>query len=174
MLKNTAIILPFRLFAEPLRRDWYLRLFFASLLILAGSGLSYFSFSKSTLVSIIGLSGILGAVKMFSLLVQQRTLARHPVIQQLELQPLDIVWIYTVHTQRMPFGLKIFDNGLLYLKLINGKDHCISLPAGKLKLASHFLHRHLPHVSVGYNEERAQWYRVAPELLLQPNYEEED
>lgn len=159
-----------------LRRDWYLRLFCASLLLGGGINLCFFFFAVSSLFSIIGLVAVLGAIYMFSVLIQQGVLTQHPILTQLEYAPQEIVWIYTLHTQRMPFGLKVFDSGLLYLKLINGSHHCLSLPTRQLKLVSRFLNRYLPHASVGYNEERAQWYRAAPALLLQepPEKDEDD
>ena len=92
---------------------------------------------------------------------------QHPLLELLHHHPKKVVWIYTVVTQRMPFGLNTSQYGLLYFKLINGEDLCISLPAKRLRLVSHYLNRLLPHATFGYSPNKEQLYRINPEMLVQ-------
>jgi len=150
-----------------IQRDWLLRFLCATALELAGAYTFHIFFSEKPLWSAAGLVIALGGMFIYFFLFRELPFHRHPIVTQLEKRRRDIVWIYTVRTQRMPFGLKLFESGLLYIKLLDGSHHCLSLPTSKLRVVSNFLHRRLPHASVGYNEEREQWYQAAPELLLQ-------
>ena len=80
----------------------------------------------------------------------------------------DIVWVYSILTQRMPFGLQINRQAILYFKLIDSNEITLTVPEKDLSDISLFLNQHLPHASFGYTQERAQWYMANPALLLRP------
>jgi hypothetical protein len=70
----------------------------------------------------------------------------------------EIVWIYSVRTQTMPFGLYLWERGTMYFKLLDGSEIVLSLPADQLKMVSKFLGRLLPHAAIGYSKERMEQY----------------
>ena len=80
--------------------------------------------------------------------------------------PKQIVWVYSITTQTMPFGFHLWDTGTMYFKLLDGDEITVGLPTKKLKMVSKFLNRLLPHASFGYSEERQAQFEKDPKLLL--------
>lgn len=89
-----------------------------------------------------------------------------PLWSTLQHTPQHIVWVYTLVTQRMPFGFEIVQSGLIYFKLENGEDFSVSVGTKDLKLISRTLNRLLPHASFGYSEEKANIYDLNPKQLI--------
>ena len=89
-----------------------------------------------------------------------------PLWSTLQYTPQHIVWVYTVITQRMPFGFEIVQSGLIYFKLDNGEDYSVSVAAKDLKLISRTLNRLLPHATFGYSSEKANIYDIDPKQLI--------
>ena len=96
---------------------------------------------------------------------------KSPLLKILRYQPERIVWVYSVVTQRMPFGFKFSQNGTLYFKMIDGQDYSVSLPSKYLSYVSKSLQKHLPMATFGYTRDREQWYMASPELLIKYNEE---
>lgn len=89
-----------------------------------------------------------------------------PLANLLEKEPRRIVWVYSMITQRMPFGFQINQSGTMYFKLIDGDELSVSLPAKDLKIISEALNTYLPHATFGYTKEREQWFLAHPAMLL--------
>lgn len=163
-----------RLFQHPgiqelrkaIRREQRWQLVACLALLVAGLSMCYFFFATHIILTIMGLFlavlGLRYTVRAFRLLRPED----HPLMRLLRYQPHRIVWVYTVVTQRLPFGLQIQRSGTLYCKLIDGDEVSVSLPGRHLKLVSKTLSRLLPHASFGYSENRQQWYLASPALLL--------
>ena len=98
---------------------------------------------------------------------QIRKPERHPLLRTLRHEPQRIVWVYSVQTQRMPFGFQTTNSGTLYFKLEDGDQHTVNLPAAALRPVSEMLNQMLPHASFGYTADREQWYMAHPEMLRQ-------
>ena len=81
-------------------------------------------------------------------------------------QPQKIVWVYTIITQRMPFGLEWSKSGTIYFKLINGEELTVTMPAKHITFVSRSLNKLLPHATFGFTKDREQWYMASPEMLL--------
>ena len=113
---------------------------------------------------------LIGLILLYRILLFNK-IEQHRLVQLLKNQPQEIVWIYSVVTQRMPFGFHFSQTGILYFKLRDGDEISLELPAQQLKLVSKTLNRLLPHATFGYSEDRAQWFRANPELLLRKNKE---
>ena len=90
----------------------------------------------------------------------------YPITTVLLKKPRKVVWVYSVVTQRMPFGFVINHSGTMYFKLIDGSEMTLSLPAEELKSISEMLNYHLPHATFGYSKEKEQWFLAHPEMLL--------
>lgn len=95
----------------------------------------------------------------------------HPLVELVCRQPQRIVWVYSVTTALMPFGVQMFQRGDMHFRLIDGNEIVISLPIQHLKMVSHTLSRLLPHAVFGYSEEREERYRVNPQSLLRSSGE---
>ncbi len=80
--------------------------------------------------------------------------------------PQQIVWIYTVVVQRMPFGVHLFQSGTIFFKLADGSEISVILPENKLRLVCHTLGRLLPHATIGYSKELETQYQKNPASLL--------
>ena len=102
------------------------------------------------------LAATLGAFWMLRLLGEQRVDALRRDLRE---DPTRFVWVYSVVTERAPFGLSVMRSGTLYLYEVNGYVHDFSLPAEKLLLVTKTLNRLLPRAEFGYTEERELKYR---------------
>ncbi|OAV43531.1 hypothetical protein A3850_003040 [Lewinella sp. 4G2] len=101
-------------------------------------------------------------VATLSLFWLYRILSEQPIAvlrRWLREEPERFAWVYTTHTERMPFGFKTQSQGTLYLVEPDGKTHSYSLEPKDLKLVGKTLNRVLPHAEFGYTEERDLRYR---------------
>ena len=99
-------------------------------------------------------------------------LIRHWELEQMELvrllkyEPKEIVWVYHLETNRLPFGIQFRYDCTMYFKLMNRDFIQIKLPKAKIKMISEKLNAALPHATFGYSVDNAQWFAANPELLL--------
>lgn len=103
-----------------------------------------------------------GALASAALWWLYRLLSEQPLAvlrRQLRDKPGSIVWVYTTHTERMPFGFKTQSMGTLYLVEANGVSQSYSLKPDHLKLVTRTLNRVLPNAEFGYSEDRELKYR---------------
>jgi hypothetical protein len=140
-----------------------LQLLAGCLLLLCGGGLVSFAFSRSTLLTIVGMALLLWSIQI--LWTVQLNPDKSKIMGLLYYHPRQIVWVYTIVTQRMPFGFHFTDAGLLYFKLLDGDEVSISLPTHQLKLLSRTLNRVLPHALFGYSDDRETLYNTDPKML---------
>ncbi len=87
------------------------------------------------------------------------------LIQLLKYDPQKIVWVYSIVTQRMPFGIAFNQSSLLYFKLIDGNEIVLSLSEKKIRAVMKELNAQLPHATFGYTRDREQWYLADPAML---------
>lgn len=131
-----------------------------------GLFLFVFSFNKNIFLMFwaIGITflGSFFAWRRF-ILIKKR---QFPLSNLLRDEPEKIVWVYSILTQRMPFGFEVNQTGTMYFKLIDGDELTVSLPADQLKSVSRSLNTRLPHATFGYTKEREQWFMAHPAMLL--------
>ena len=144
-----------------------IRLQFLSLVALFGIGLALllFQFNRSAVLTILGLGAVVVSLGLIIRNYSYLHIENHPIHQTICQHSKEIVWVYSVATHRMPFGLELLKNGILYFHLLDGSHHSISIPAHQLKLISKYLNRLLPHASFGYTQEREQAFHQDPNLL---------
>ncbi len=157
---------------KALQRELRLQLVLAWALVFGGLALIYFGLESSVWLVFFGLILVVLATGMVLSLVKYWHIERHPMLQSLQQRPKEIVWVYALVTERMPFGIQFIKNGILYFKLKNGEELSVSLSANKLKLVSKTLSRLLPHATFGYSIEREQTFITDPEQLLRRKNEE--
>lgn len=118
------------------------------------------------ILTIMGLAFSVIGLKLLAQNLRQSQIEHSPLVYLLLNEPEQIVWVYSVMTQRMPFGLEWSKNGIMYFKLLDGDEITVTLAAGDLRLVSKFLNRLLPHASFGYSKEKEKMYEINPEHLL--------
>lgn len=154
-----------RLLKKAILREVYFQIAATGLLLLFGLTLLLLQLNGSIFLSVIGLGTMVFSGFFIYKSIPALDLEMHPLYRTLMDEPEQIVWVYSLATQRMPFGLEIFKSGIVYLYLADGGHYSVSLPVRKLKLACKFLSRLLPHASVGYTPERAEKFQFNPKLL---------
>lgn len=168
LLQHPAIVI----LKKALKKEWRQQVLASFALGLAGLSLLYFFYPQYWILS--GLGFLLSPIGFGLCLhkIRQGEGRHNQLMELLESKPEQIVWVYTVVTQRMPFGFALSNNGLLYFKLLDGDEICLSLPVTQLKLVSKTLNRLLPHATFGYDDNKAQWYLADPAMLIRDQNEE--
>ena len=148
------------------RRELQLQFLAAVGLFTFGILLMLRSFYQSPVLTIAGLLMVVLGLRFIYRSLQIWKVENYRLFYLMKNQPRQIVWIYSMVTQRMPFGLQFNNSGTLYFKLIDGDEITVSLSSKHLKLVTKTLSRLLPHASFGYSPDKAQWYKANPEMLL--------
>ncbi len=154
------------LLRKAMRQESRWQLITALLLLLFGIVLSYFFFNQNRFLSVLGLVAVLVGARLTHLFFHQLNVDKTKLMHLLHQQPEKIVWVYSVVTERTPFGFQLFKHGLLYFMLIDGDNISVSLPSAQLKIVSEGLNGMLPHATFGYTKEREVHYQKSPEMLL--------
>ncbi len=151
-----------------IRKEYFLKLSLSAFLVLGGCAWGYVFFKKRNVLLVFGLVALLIGLKLLRETLSHSQIESAPLWQILHRESgrLQVVWVYHVKTQVMPYGFHIWERGTIYFKLIDGREITLDLPATKQKMVSKFLNRVLPHASFGYSEERQQLFDRDPSLLL--------
>lgn len=103
-----------------------------------------------------------GGIATAALYWLYRILTDQPIAywrRELRDNPDDIVWVYGMVTERMPFGFRLGAMATLHLMDRDGGMHAFGLKPKELKLVTKTLNRVLPHADFGYSPEREMKYR---------------
>jgi len=157
---------------QALQREQRLKLLASVAMLLLGGLLSALFFHRSVIVAIAGLVILVLGIKFVFQFAGRQGISDIRLMKLLREHPREIVWVYSVVTERLPFGFKFSKSGILYFKLADGDELSVSMSADDLKLVSRFLNRVLSHATFGYTADREQWYLANPRMLLRP--EDED
>jgi hypothetical protein len=150
---------------KALLRECQLQILSLVSLLMGSAALIFFTFEKSIILPSLGLMGLIISIQLIYRTTRLLNVEDHRLIWLLKNQPHAVVWVYSVKTDRLPFGFQLFSSTTLYFKLSNGDEITVGLSPQKLKVISRFLNRLLPHASFGYSHDRAQWYHVHPDML---------
>ena len=88
------------------------------------------------------------------------------LVKTIESEPLRIVWVYSTLTLSSPYGINLFNSGIIYFKLIDGSQIELRVPHKRLKKVTEELQMLLPHSSFGHSTQKEQWYIAEPAMLL--------
>ena len=141
-----------------IEKEWWWQLATFVGLFFAGIVLGRWGWNQSAIVTGLGAVAVVSSFTLLAKHLRQRP-AIHPLRILLHQHPQAIVWVYTVRTQRMPFGIELLSGGTIYFFLADGEELSIGLPDDQLKLVSHTLSRLLPHATFGYSPEKARRYQ---------------
>ena len=155
-----------RLLRRSIRQEQRTKLALAIFLLAGGAAFGYVFFEKGNILATFGLVAVMVGLKVLWDLLQRPKVEDDRLWQLLHYQPRQIVWVYGMSTQTMPFGFYLWEQGTMYFKLLDGGEISISVPAHQLRMVSKFLNRLLPHASFGYSEERRQQFEADPASLL--------
>ena len=155
-----------RILRSAVRKELRIKILAAMGLLGIGISMVAIFFNRNIILVVIGLAGIVFGIRFGFELFRLRRVGDHPLFRCLLNRPGQIVWVYSVVTQRMPFGFQTARSGLLYFKLIDGSEITVGLPEKHLRLVSHYMNRLLPHATFGYSRDKEQWYMASPEMLL--------
>lgn len=132
---------------------------------LAGLALFCWGWMSRGLLAIVGIFVVIGGLTIIAQMTR-RPSATNRLRRLILEQPQTVVWVYSVVTERLPFGMSIQRSGLLYFKLVDGDEVSVRLPAKRLTLITKILSRALPHALIGYSTHRAQTFAEDPRRLL--------
>ena len=150
---------------KALQKEQYWQVLLLIALLCGSALLSYHYFNDNAIMTLTG--SVLFLVALRYLYPMLRTFNQHRLLRILAFHPEEIVWVYPMLVQRRPFGIQLFQNATLYLKLANREEFTISLTEKEIAVVMNALRQQLPHSSFGYSGDKAQWYLVDPELLRQ-------
>ncbi len=153
------------LLRNAIRRELRLQLILSLLLLLCGVLLCLFFFPDFIIMTIIGLATTIIGIRLVYQTALRLRLDRSSIMHLLQEEPHRVVWVYSVVTERLPFGFQFSRSGTLYVKTDDAETYSVSLPANKLKLVSKTLNRLLPHATFGYSVDKDQWFQESPEKL---------
>ena len=154
-----------QILCKALLRETRLQLLSAFLLIGGSAILIFYCFGENIILTTLGLATLIFGLRFFFKTAKQTSIKSNRLILLLNKNPQKIVWVYALNTQLNPFGLAFMNSGVLYFKLSDGDEISVGLPTKKLKLVSKFLNRILTETTFGYSKERAEQYRMNPNLL---------
>jgi general stress protein CsbA len=118
------------------------------------------------ILGVLALSFLVGGLLIIDNLIKNWQLEKLQLVNLLKNNPKEIVWIYSIQTNRLPFGIQFTYDCTMYFYLLNRDFITVDLPKQKVIETSETLNLYLKHATFGYSEDNEQWYLANPELLL--------
>lgn len=145
---------------------------FAVAIILLISAIALISFAPSssdkgaliTVYVVAGLLLVLAALFIYNAAKRIKP-EKQPLVQYLEFDPKEIVWVYSYVVQTMPFGIHFLKMNTVYFYFKNGDYTTIRVSEKVHKELMQDLKFRLPHASFGFTSEKEQLYKANPMLL---------
>lgn len=150
---------------EAIRRDLWLKLAVGLVLLTAGLSMAAVFYQKYNLLAVLGVGMALPGAWFLREYLRRPKVEDDPLWQVLHRAPKQVVWVYIQEERLMPFGMLLTERGTLFVMLLDGSELTLAMPIKQLKLASHYLHRLLPHAAFGFSQERKQQFEQDPSLL---------
>lgn len=122
--------------------------------------------------AIVGLTSIVTSIRLLANVFKHWKVNQTSLMFLLNNEPTIIVWVYSIVTVQLPFGVQYARKCTMYFKLENSDDITIKLFEKDVPTVSKYLNKRLPHATFGFSEEREQWYMANPLLLIRDDYEE--
>lgn len=155
---------------KAIKREIYLKILASTALLLFGELLCIYAFQLNFAIAVVGIVGIVLGIKFTRDALLNRNVDKTPLMQLLVTHSKKIVWVYSVVTQRLPFGLEFSKNATIYFKLIDGDEITLSMPEKETGKVLKMLNVTLPHATFGFSKDREQWFMADPAML----YKEEE
>lgn len=149
------------LIINKLKHEKRLQYFCAFCLIVFSWWIIYHCFDNNIWMTSVGLALLLGGIWYLNQLLATPIL----LPQLIQRKSRKIVWVYSMITQRMPFGLQFSKQVCIYFKLIDGDEIVITIPEKELNEMMKTLNHYLPHATFGYSKDKEQWFMASPEMM---------
>lgn len=118
-----------------------------------------------SLLAVLGMtSGVVGLRLLRDVLRQRRT-EDHPLFRCLHHRPQSVVWVYVLRVEVMPFGVQLWNEDTLILRLDDGTMHELRARPDEMQRLETCLHQLLPHATFGYDASFETLYQIDPALL---------
>lgn len=138
------------------------------------SVLAVFHPTHAPVLLVIGGALLLFNVKLCFELWHERKMESHPLYKLIFVSPKEVVWIYAVKRELVPFGILTSVSGSLVFKTIHREEYQLRVRESDLFVLLKTLPSYFTHCSFGYDMEKSQWYVAHPGLLLTESTDEED
>ncbi len=155
-----------RLLRKAIRQEQQAKMTVSFLFIAGGGAFGYLFFEQKNILATFGLASILFGLHLLWEVMRRPKPEDEHLWKLLNKRSRQIVWVFYVNTQTMPFGLYLWEESMMYFKLADGSEISIALPSKKLRMVSRFLNRLLPHAAFGFSYERQRQFEVDPANLL--------
>jgi len=150
---------------KALKREIHLKLMASVALLLFGELLCVFAFQLNGAIVIVGIVLTVLGIKFTRDALLNRNVDNSLLLQLLINAPEKIVWVYSIVTQRMPFGLEFSKNATIYFKLIDGDEITLDMSEKETENVLKMLNTKLTHATFGFTKDREQWFMADPALL---------
>ena len=152
---------------DSLRLDRNLKLIVSIVAIGVGVWSLWFTFNRfAWFFGALALTSLVVGVKLLFNVIQEWKVEQMPLMQLLSFKREKIVWVYSIVTEKLPFGVFVSKKGTMYFKLLDGDEITIRLTEKEIPLVAKSLNYILPHATFGYSKEYEQWYMANPAMLL--------
>ena len=158
-----------QLLEAAIRREAQQQFAAGAALFFLGLYLAYSTFHSNVPLMVIGLAIALISAKLLHYAMVSLRGGNNRLLQILEEQPAQVVWVYSMVVERAPFGIHLYRSGTFFFKLADGMELSVRLPMRYMRTISRFLNRLLPHATFGYSPDREYSFRLSPESLRKAN-----
>ncbi|MCB0662111.1 MAG: hypothetical protein KDC24_05190 [Saprospiraceae bacterium] len=157
------------IFLEMLQKELTRLLLLASVAFFIGLGLTAYFLTRNIYLASIGLGLVILGTYLFVIWSRIGVPENAPIYKTLKFNPTEIVWVYTLKVEIMPFGIKLFRRDYLTFKFISGKEETIPVHCTKCLVLENWLKRVLPFATFGYSHERLKTFQEDPSKLKKDN-----
>lgn len=157
------------IFLEVIQKELNRLLIFASVSFFSGLGLALFFLRSNFYGTGIGVGLLLLGTYLFVLWSKTGVAENAAIFKALKFNPNEIVWVYTIKVDIMPFGIRLFKRNYLTFKFISGREETLPIPESKSLVLENWLKRVLPYATFGFSNERMKTYESDPSRLKKDN-----
>jgi len=161
-----------RVLIDAVKRENRTRLQVHCFIFLLGIVLVGCSWSKNILLVLLSLGVTILGIKMLWEAFSLRQVDDSPLLDLIFQHPNEIVWVYPVITDHMPFGLQFNSNVMIHFRLRNGDVEKLSISADQKSVIMKELIELLPRSTFGYSKEKETIYLDQPERLYKKDPQE--
>ncbi len=134
-------------------------------IICIGGIMLWSGYKENPALIIISLLLIVTGLKLLYDKINEPSGFRAPIVLHLVRNKNNMVWVYSIVKENMPFGVRLVENGRVIFKTLDKREYSLSIPIQELTYLSQLLESYLPHTTFGYSKEKENIYEIDPHLL---------
>lgn len=105
------------------------------------------------------------AVHFFITIVREWKVENHPLWKSITKEENEIVWVYAIKKDLMPFGVQYNSTAIINFKTVAKEHFQLYIDYKHLDDVMKALNRILPRATFGYSQEKEQWYIANPNMM---------